>query len=69
MAGGVDKPRNSEDNKKLIQSFPHSSEPILSKSKWSHNFLSLLHFHPCFLIMLYNLKSVDPIDFVIFYWK
>ena len=30
---GVGKLRNSEDNKKLIQSFPHISEPVLSKSK------------------------------------
>ena len=33
MEGEVHKLRNSEDNKKLIQSFPHISEPILSKSK------------------------------------
>lgn len=40
MAGGVGKLRDSEDNNTLIKNFLHISEPILSKSKWSHLFLT-----------------------------
>ena len=32
MAGGVDKFRNSDDSNTLLQSFPHISEPVLSKN-------------------------------------
>ena len=68
MAGGVGKFRDSEDNK-LIKSFPRISEPVISKSKWSHNFLAFaLNFHSYFLIVIYGLNKLgDPVEFVIFY--
>lgn len=70
MAGGVDKFRNSDDSNTLLQNFPHISEPVLSKSKWSHNFLRFLYFSLilAFFIVVDNLsKSVERTDFVIFH--
>ena len=68
----VGKLRNSEDNKKLIQSFPRISEPVLSKSEWAHNFPT---FCSSFSSLLFNCAAAaaakslqlcptlcDPID-------